>query len=137
LYDVQFRDENNGITVGSTGRTFITSDGGATWFFENTGASTIYGVAIEENINGVATAFTCGSLGYIQRNMNAVIPVELALFTASVNGNSVTLNWQTSSEQNNHGFYVERKSENSNWVNAGFVEGSGTTTEINNYSYTD
>ena len=136
-YKIKFRNESNGIVVGSTGRTYITSDGGNTWFFENTVASTLYSVAIEENINGVAAVYTCGSLGYIQRNLNAVIPVELSAFTAVVNDNSVTLNWQTSTEQNNHGFYVERKSEKGNWQEIKFIEGSGTTTELRTYSFTD
>jgi hypothetical protein len=38
-----------------------------------------------------------------------IIPVELASFTASVNGNNVTLNWMTASEINNQGFEIERQ----------------------------
>ncbi len=73
-----------------------------------------------------------------------IIPVELSSFTASVNGNDVLLNWSTASEINNRGFEVERQVlstqssvGNSEYEVVGFVEGNGTTTEINHYSFTD
>jgi len=69
---------------------------------------------------------------------NTPVPVELTSFTASVNpaGHAV-LNWTTASEINNKGFEVERRSENSQFVTIGFVEGYGTTTEEQNYVYVD
>lgn len=71
-----------------------------------------------------------------------IVPVELASFTASVSGNDVSLNWMTASEINNSGFEVERQvgsrqSAVSNWERIGYVEGKGTTTEINHYSFVD
>lgn len=71
------------------------------------------------------------------------IPVELASFTANISGNSVILNWSTASEVNNMGFEIEKskvnsqKSNESGWEKIGFVEGKGTTTEIQNYSFKD
>jgi hypothetical protein len=70
------------------------------------------------------------------------LPIELASFTASVKGNDVTLNWMTASEINNQGFEVERQlgsrqSAAGNWERIGFVDGKGTTTELNRYSYVD
>ncbi|AFH48190.1 Hypothetical protein IALB_0478 [Ignavibacterium album JCM 16511] len=65
------------------------------------------------------------------------IPVELTSFTASVSNNSVTLFWSTATETNNSGFSIERKSGNSDWLKIGFINGSGTSTEINHYSFTD
>lgn len=67
----------------------------------------------------------------------STIPVELASFTASVSKNSVTLIWSTATETNNSGFSIERKSKTSDWKQIGFVNGRGTSTEINNYSFTD
>jgi len=66
-----------------------------------------------------------------------VVPVELVSFNASVNENSVTLNWITATELNNSGFEVLRSSEAEVWEKIGFVRGNGTTTEINYYSFTD
>jgi hypothetical protein len=65
------------------------------------------------------------------------IPVELVSFDASVTGNSVILNWTTATETNNKGFEVQRKTDNSDWEEAGFVDGAGTTTEVNTYSFND
>ncbi|MBS4032906.1 MAG: right-handed parallel beta-helix repeat-containing protein [Ignavibacterium sp.] len=70
------------------------------------------------------------------------IPVELVSFTAIVTGTSVQLSWSTASETNNVGFEIERSVisngvRNLTWEEIGFVEGKGTSTEIQNYSFTD
>uniref|UniRef100_A0A7V2ZME3 M28 family peptidase n=1 Tax=Ignavibacterium album TaxID=591197 RepID=A0A7V2ZME3_9BACT len=73
---------------------------------------------------------------------NTVIPVELTAFTAISNGNNVELNWSTATETNNSGFEIQRiqmsevKSQNS-WQSIGFVNGKGTTSEPQYYSFTD
>jgi hypothetical protein len=64
------------------------------------------------------------------------VPVELTSFTASVTGSNVELRWTTATELNNRGFEVEKRLNN-NWQVIGFVAGSGTTTEIQSYSFTD
>ena len=77
---------------------------------------------------------------YISFSVNGlcdIVPVELTSFSANVNENIVTLNWSTATEINNSGFEIERKSANAEWTNIGFVAGSGSTTEIRNYSYQD
>ncbi len=65
------------------------------------------------------------------------VPVELTSFSANYSGNVVELNWSTATETNNLGFSVERKTNNTNWSEIGFVSGRGTTTETNFYSYSD
>jgi hypothetical protein len=69
--------------------------------------------------------------------LDLIIPVELTSFTASVNEGNVVLNWSTATETNNHLFEIERKAETSEYITIGYVEGAGTTTEPQNYSYTD
>ncbi len=64
------------------------------------------------------------------------IPVELASFSASSEGNSVMLKWMTASENNNYGFEVERNS-GEEWQKLEFVPGKVNSLEINNYSYID
>jgi len=67
-----------------------------------------------------------------------IIPVELTSFTANVNTNGdVVLNWSTATETNNQMFEIERKAENSDYVTIGYVNGYGTTTEPQEYSYVD
>jgi hypothetical protein len=64
-------------------------------------------------------------------------PVELTSFTGFQSGQTVQLAWTTATEINNKGFEVERKLQNSAWETLSFVEGNGTTTEFQSYSYTD
>lgn len=65
-------------------------------------------------------------------------PVELASFTASVNGTEVTLDWMTASETSNFGFIVQRRSlEQPDFADIGFVPGAGTTTLGTSYRYVD
>ena len=66
-----------------------------------------------------------------------VIPVELTAFNASVNKNDVVLNWTTATELNNLGFEIQRRSDNGDFTSLGFINGNGTTTEMNDYSFTD
>ncbi len=70
----------------------------------------------------------------------SALPVELVNFTASVEGNSVILNWRTETETNNYGFEIERKmsdSEQSGWKEIGFVKGAGNSNSPKSYSFTD
>ena len=67
----------------------------------------------------------------------AYVPVELTSFTATSKPGNVVLNWATATELNNRGFAIERKLDSSVWERISFVEGYGTTTEPNEYSYVD
>ncbi len=70
--------------------------------------------------------------------IDMIIPVELTSFTANVtNEGNVALNWSTATETNNHMFEIERRDENGVYFTIGFVNGAGTTTEPQNYNYTD
>ncbi len=70
-----------------------------------------------------------------------IVPVELVSFTGVQKNSSVILNWITSSEKNNNGFEVQKKtlSEGNQpvWKSIGFVKGSGTTVQQNEYSFVD
>ena len=73
------------------------------------------------------------------------IPVELTSFTANVVDGKTKLEWQTASELNNAVFEIEKSvfspqssvGNKKNWEKIGFINGKGTTTEINNYSFAD
>jgi len=90
-------------------------------------------------------AFVAGtSLADLQANADDAIlyapnlPVELTSFTANVNNEGdVVLNWTTATEINNHMFEIERRSNEGQYITIGYVEGFGTTTEPQEYSYTD
>jgi hypothetical protein len=69
--------------------------------------------------------------------VSEIVPVELTSFTAATNGKEVMLNWSTVTELNNHGFEIQRSLEGVEFFTVGFVNGHGTTTEQQNYSYAD
>lgn len=78
-----------------------------------------------------------GSISVFLNQANLPAPVELSSFTSSVDKQNVTLNWSTVSEENNRGFEIERNSFGAGWKTIGYVEGHGTSNQINNYSFTE
>jgi photosystem II stability/assembly factor-like uncharacterized protein len=78
-----------------------------------------------------------GLNGTIFKYENDVIPVELVSFSASLISNKVHLNWQTATELNNFGFEIERKTDNSEWIKIGFVNGHGNSSSPKSYSFID
>ena len=67
----------------------------------------------------------------------SAMPVSLSSFTSSALGRDINLKWITSSETNNTGFNIERKTTETEWSKVGFVAGKGTTNELTSYAYTD
>ncbi len=66
-----------------------------------------------------------------------VLPVELNFFNGKIKENEIELLWQTASESNNLGFEIERSMDAKTWKSIGFVNGMGTSTEVNSYSFID
>ena len=85
--------------------------------------------AIDSPAGSPVIRFLTGAVGYI--------PVELTSFTASLVQNNVLLNWTTATELNNSGFEVQRRVTGSDYSSIGFIEGKGTTTKSQDYSFTD
>jgi hypothetical protein len=70
---------------------------------------------------------------------NIVLPVKFGGFTATRINEKVNLQWDTYSESDNKGFFVQRKT-NASWGNVGFVKSSaddGNSSERLYYNYTD
>lgn len=65
------------------------------------------------------------------------IPVELISFSAAQDGEDVRVLWRTGTESNNRGWFVERRVIDGEWSDLGFVNGSGTTNEQQQYEYLD
>ena len=76
-------------------------------------------------------------LDQVTWNPDGELPVELVSFNASVDKNTINLRWITSTELNNSGFEVERRTANSSYKKIAFVQGKGTTTQSNGYTYSD
>ena len=125
--DIGYAAGMNGIIVKST-------DGGASWVQQTSGTSVIlFGIAFADEFTGYAV----GENGTILKTVTGgVIPVELTSFKAQLEEREVRLSWQTATETNNSGFFVQRK-VGSNWENIDFVQGYGTTSETHSYDYID
>jgi hypothetical protein len=67
----------------------------------------------------------------------SAIPVELTNFSFDIVDGKIVLKWTTATEINNSHFIVQRSPDKINFIDLDRIEGSGTKTEISNYSFTD
>lgn len=65
------------------------------------------------------------------------LPVELVYFEGENVGRENILSWQTASELNNDYFILERSKGTNDFIEIGVIQGHGTTSETNNYSFVD
>ena len=118
--------------LGEVGSAY-TFDGGNTWQL------------VETTLDLSQVTFTSETVGWstswntptIYKWSGPPLPVELTSFTATSNGKEVILNWSTATELNNQLFEVQRSFEGNDFATIGFVNGKGTTTERQDYSYSD
>jgi len=96
------------------------------------GSSTPIGTSISRNSMGDWEAGIIATPG--AANTNA-LPIELFSFAASKKSSDVALNWTTISETNNDYFIIEHSRDGSNFRTIGQVNGAGTTTATQNYSF--
>jgi uncharacterized delta-60 repeat protein len=126
------------------------SAGTELWVQRFDGASNMNDGATWVSIDDSGNVFVAGNSMYftnfasdfvvIKYSRDSGLPVELTSFTASVSGRDVILKWLTASETNNYGFEIERRessAEITDWTRIGFINGSGTTTEVRSYYFED
>jgi hypothetical protein len=71
------------------------------------------------------------------------MPVELTSFSAEKQEMGILLKWETATEQNNAGFFIERmvnsidQVRSNKWEELGFVQGSGSSNISHSYSFID
>jgi hypothetical protein len=80
------------------------------------------------------TAFNAFGQSAYSDTSQIVVPVELTSFNATIKDEGVQLEWTTATEINNMGFEIQRN-QSAEWETIGFVEGSGTTSEITFYQF--
>lgn len=129
-----------GLSYGpESGVTEIESLRVARWngsFWENKGAINYLG----NSNSGYVISDICNSFDIFTISSVNVqpLPVELASFTGTSNGNNVMLNWSTITELNNTGFDIERKSlKDSAWKKITFLGGAGNSNSSITYKYED
>ncbi len=74
---------------------------------------------------------------FLSNGGNAPLPVDLLAFKARIEDQKPVLSWTTASELNNDFFLVQRSYDGEEYRNIGKVVGSGTTGEVQEYTYTD
>jgi hypothetical protein len=67
----------------------------------------------------------------------SALPVELAGFSATPEGDNVQLSWSTLSERGNDRFVVERRVDEGGWTDQASVDGQGTTSSSTDYTWND
>jgi hypothetical protein len=102
--------------------------------------SYVYTLTAADLQNVGAVALRQGSNAYslkvdglkVTTQWSDIIPVELTSFNAVSTGKNINISWSTATETNNLGFELYRNNSKIT-----FVKGKGTTTEKQNYSYSD
>jgi hypothetical protein len=108
-----------------------TLNGGQTW-------------TVIDNKNHGRNDFVSPTIGWsgggndsLYKYTGSALPVELTSFIAEAQNQTVILKWITTTELNNNGFEIQRKTKESDFATVGFVKGQGTTTNQKEYSYVD
>ena len=65
------------------------------------------------------------------------LPIKLISFSATRQNNQAQLTFSTATEENNDFFAIERSGNGTDFRTIGKVNGAGTTTSIQNYTFTD
>jgi hypothetical protein len=70
----------------------------------------------------------------------STLPVSLRSFTAARSNSTVLLKWETATEENSRGFYIERNPGSNVWQTLGFVSTkamNGNSSSLLSYEYSD
>jgi hypothetical protein len=94
-------------------------------------------------VSTIATGFGAGAQAATVLNTDCIsgapLPVKFKSFNANRKNRDVVLTWETASEDNNRGFYVQRNN-GGGWKDLGFVatkaQGGNSTSDLS-YTYTD
>jgi hypothetical protein len=142
---------NNGFALnGTSGSVRFGGDGFGTYALADLNASlatTTVGtysaatnavVPLEVTRTGLTTANLIRTWYIGTRNIAASpLPVSWLDFTAEAGTNKVNLQWTTASELNNDYFLVQRSADGVNFESIGTVDGMGTSSTAQNYSFID
>ncbi len=121
------------ILAATTSGFYYSADQANNWTQLNEGLTTNFLSALAvDNTNQIYSGTPSGVF-----KLFGEIPVELVSFNAFFDDQFIRLTWQTATETNNQGFAIERKHNFGDWQRIGFVEGTGTTTETQSYSFVD
>jgi hypothetical protein len=78
-----------------------------------------------------------GAAAFVARYADFVLPVELLSFKGQHTESGNLLTWTTASETQNRGFDVETSKDGLRFDKIGFVDGKGTSFQVENYRFED
>lgn len=91
-------------------------------------------------LKSVSDATSCGytpsTTQSVTINVNP-LPVTLTVFTVKKEGNSASLNWETTMETNSGRFEIERSQDGKSWLNIGTKYAKGESSSTVKYSFSD
>lgn len=67
----------------------------------------------------------------------SIIPITLKKLGVQFVNKGAHIAWQTATELNNKGFYIEKSLDGSTFSNIGFIKGAGNTFDLKNYEFVD
>jgi hypothetical protein len=70
-------------------------------------------------------------------SLSAPLPVELLNFDSNCSNGQEIISWSTATEMNNDYFAIERSDDGNSYHEIGRVNGSGTTSQVHTYSFSD
>ncbi|HHB80028.1 MAG TPA: T9SS type A sorting domain-containing protein [Saprospiraceae bacterium] len=135
---------NNPLLTNLTGLENVTSINGDLYISENGELGDCDAVCHILN-DSLATGYIVGSnklnspcqyLTVLQSHC-ATLPIGLTYFSSRITHGTVYLEWETSSEKNNDGQFVEKSHNGRDWQEIAWVDGHGTTEELQDYSFVD
>lgn len=118
----------SGSTITVTGGGTITNAG------SGTGANATIIIGGNEVWDGSDADIT-GEGTVDENSTDGSLPVVLVDFTGDYVDGTISLNWITSSELNNDGFFIEMSNNTQDFETIGWVEGNGTVNETNTYTF--
>ncbi|HTP79120.1 MAG TPA: T9SS type A sorting domain-containing protein [Bacteroidota bacterium] len=129
-----YRSTSAGFTPNESSKLALTRD---TTFVDQTAiqGTTYYYRVAGEDVHGNVGA-TSGELS------ETALALELEAFTSSQSGAHIEIHWTTATETNVEGYNIERSPVASgslvrSWTQEGYVQGSGTSTSPQSYTFSD
>lgn len=129
-------------------RILLSADGGATYSYvlkastPNDGAETVSIPVMPSTVRARIKIEALGNIFFDVSNGNftivpGVLPVVLAAFNGSLQGNNALLQWTTASEHNSHHFELERSPDGIQFQRVALLAAAGESQSALHYSYTD
>lgn len=128
-YTTTLYNTNYTNSAGAAGWTVIKGTSTATYTVNGTCAASTVTTVVRTGMNGFSVFGVGQSV--------LPLPVELVSFTGIAFEDHNRLEWTTASEVNNHFFDLERSDDGINFFSIGRVNGHGTTSMRNDYSFND